>query len=244
MSEEVRQSFPTTHWSLVSRAGNDDADVRRAALEDLLRRYLEPLRRHLVARLSVAPDRAEDLLQDFISDKMLAQQLISRAQRERGRFRSFLLTSLQNFALNQLRQENARQRQMPQVSLDDAAPAAARGHDPATEFEVAWARQLLQEAVEQVRRECSASNRVEVWDVFQCRVLTPILEGTKPPSYEELVARKSLKSAESAANLLVTAKRMFVRTLRCIVGQYELGEEAIDAEIADLREILSRASAH
>ena len=82
------------------------------------------------------------------------------------------------------------------------------------------------------------SGRADVWGVFQCRLLDPSLQGTAPVDYEELVARFGLQSPSQASNVLVTAKRTFARALRSVVGEYALGDDEIDAEIRELREIL------
>src|SRR5881394_3079150 len=110
-SEQRR--FPTTRWSLVARAcgggggdGGDglavDHEVRREALATILHRYLPALRAHLLAK-SIAPDRADDLLQAFVADKVIERNLLARADRARGRFRGFLAAALNNYCANQLR---------------------------------------------------------------------------------------------------------------------------------------------
>src|SRR5687768_6670248 len=78
--------FPTTHWTLVESAGSASDAERRAALGGLLARYLAPMRAYLIVSKRVAPDRADDLLQAFVADKVLEQGLLRRAERGRGRF--------------------------------------------------------------------------------------------------------------------------------------------------------------
>src|SRR5678815_584864 len=99
------QEFPTTRWSLIERTQcADGAPVAagRTAMGMVLTRYLPPLRAHLLRR-GIAADRVDDLLQGFIADKVLERDLLATADRERGRFRSFLITALNNYAANQLR---------------------------------------------------------------------------------------------------------------------------------------------
>jgi len=83
--------FPTTHWSLVVRAGHDAAETQREALEQLLRRYLPALHAHLVHTRRVAPDEADDLLQDFVASRIIEKGLVGRADQELGKFRWYLL---------------------------------------------------------------------------------------------------------------------------------------------------------
>jgi RNA polymerase sigma-70 factor (ECF subfamily) len=233
-------AFPTTHWSLVARVGHDDGSVRRAALVELLTRYLPALRTHLVLRKGLRRDRADDVLQQFLADKVLEDDLIPRARREKGKFRTFLLTALDRFVANVFRHEAAQKRRPAgEVPLEEAAGEADDAAGPAAAFDAAWARQVVAQGVEATRFECEASARPDVWGVFEARVLGPTLDGADPVPHEQLAERFGFRSAEESANLLVTGKRMFARNLRAVVGRYEPGEAEIDAEIADLRATLS-----
>jgi len=71
-------------------------------------------------------------------------------------------------------------------------------------------------------------------------LLGPMLHHAEPLPYEQLVEKFRLASPAQASNLLITARRMFVRVLRAVIGEYEPDEKAIDAEIAELMEQLSR----
>src|SRR3954471_12003993 len=88
--------FPQTQWTLLGRAGEVTSDGQRTALGDLLQRYMPALRTHLLLERRLPPQRADDLLQAFVSRKVLEQRLIRKADRGRGTFRSFLLRSLNN----------------------------------------------------------------------------------------------------------------------------------------------------
>jgi RNA polymerase sigma-70 factor (ECF subfamily) len=247
MSAEVTKQparcFQTTRWSLVARAGDIDPSVRRNALRDLLTCYLPALRAHISFRLRKCPDAIEDYLHDFLTDKVLEAKLIPQARRERGKFRTFLLTALDRFVADRIAYDNAARRRPAggTVPLGQAAGVASGSVDPSDAFHVAWARQVLDRAVADLRGRCAAEGRLDMWGVFEGRVLTPTLDGSEAEPYERLVERFSLRSAEAASNLLVTAKRAFARCLADAVGEYETDPERIDCEIAELRQILSRS---
>ena len=76
--------------------------------------------------------------------------------------------------------------------------------------------------------------------MFEARILNPMLHGAEPLSYDELVGRFALPSPSAAANALVSAKRMFIRNLRSVIGEYAQGEEQIAEEIGQLRAALAR----
>jgi len=242
----ARLSFPSTHWSLVTRVGQPNGAGQQQALEQLLIRYLPALKAHLLHRRKIASDWAADLLQGFITDKILERGLIEQADREKGRFRTFLLKALDNYVVSELRRERAKKR-----SPGDAAFVTvdeARDHDglspPVSDvFDLAWAREVLAEAVRWMQVECEKSRRTDIWGVFKCRVLDPTLGQTEPLPYEQLVERFGFQSPTQASNVLITAKRMFVRMLRSVVGEYARDETDIDAELEDLKRILFEARA-
>jgi DNA-directed RNA polymerase specialized sigma24 family protein len=237
--------FPATHWSLVARAGQSDPLSRQEALGQLLKRYIPALRAHLVYRKGFAPDRADDFIQEFVAGKVLQKDLIARADRRLGKFRTFLLTALDRFVNNQLRNESAKKRapEKGTVPLDERFADASPHRGPGEAFDVAWARSVISEALRQMREHCEASGRPELWALFECRVVGPILEGTPPVDYARLVERFGFRSPIQASNALTTAKRMYARELRAVVGQYADSDEEVEAEIRELKCILAYAGA-
>ena len=235
--------FPTTHWSLIGRASQDDPTLRRAALGELLTRYLPALKAHLLFRKQIAPERVDDVLQDFITGKILEQNLLPRVVRGKGKFRTWLLTALDRFVVSEHRYRTAAKRCPTGSICIDAADHLAAPATPSDAFDHAWAREVLAETLQRMQAECTAAERPELWGVFECRVLAPTVGDTPPLPYEELVERFGLASPAQASNVLITAKRMFVRHLRAVVGEYAPGREAVDEEIRDLQRILASPGA-
>lgn len=249
MAEETYgefRSFPSTHWSFVDEAAQTDAEAGRKALGALVVRYLPALRAHLVLKKRIARDEAEELLLAFVASKFVEEELVAKADRQRGRFRTFLLTALDRFVANRMRDATAKKRSPADgrlVPLDEHVHPAETEDSPARAFDVAWARQVISQCLGRMQEECQASDRPDIWDVFECRLLGPALDGTRPVPYEVLAKRFGFASPTQASNVLVTAKRMFERTMRAVVGEYVAGEKEIDEEIADLRRILARTGA-
>ena len=119
---------------------------------------------------------------------------------------------------------------------------AVDGHNTDV-YDVAWARQVLAEALRRMEQRCLAAGREDTWGVFQKRFVSPILERTEPAPYEHLVREFGFRSPSQAANALTTAKRMFARSLRGVVGEYCAGEDEVEEEIRGLMEILSASDA-
>jgi RNA polymerase sigma-70 factor (ECF subfamily) len=235
------QAMPETHWSLIARAENGNTMVRREVLTEVLLRYVPALKAHLVYKKRISPDNADDLLQAFIMDKLLENWIIAVADRSRGRFRTFLLTALDNFVASRQRYDTAAIRNPGDLeSLYETTPVG-QTLSLGDEFDVAWARQLLDRAFEQMKLHCQETGRPDLWEVFHARVLAPLFDNAAPLPYGQLIARLGFDSPGQAASVLVTAKRTFIRILRSLVKEYEM-DEAVDEEIADLRAILARYS--
>lgn len=226
--DEPLGQFPATQWSLVDALRAGDEAERRRVLGVLLGRYLPALRAYLVAGKRVEAGRAEELLQGFVADKILERDLMGRAEAARGKFRTFLLTALQRYVIDRGRAEKVR----AAGSIDDVDVADAGRADA---FEVAWGREVLREALKRMRENCGKWGRADLWAVFEGRVLGPALEGKAAVAYEDLMPRFGWGTAAQASNALVTAKRMFERELRGVIGEYAQDEGEVEEELRDLR---------
>ena len=237
-------SFPPTQWTQVELAGQRMPHGPAPALEQLLTRYAPVLRSHLLRRRLPAAD-VDDVLQDFIADKVLKQNLLARADRSRGRFRSFICSALNHYAANRHRSQMSQKRSPGALGSLDAGHHTCGVDDtsPSDAFDIDWARSILAQTVQRMRERCQAAGREDVWTVFDCRIRAPMLESVPIVPYEQLIQRLSLTTPLEAANILVTAKRMFQRTLREVIGEYAMEPDAVEDEIRDLIDILSRARA-
>jgi RNA polymerase sigma-70 factor (ECF subfamily) len=245
MSNDTPEDFrglPTTDWSLVAHAGLPGEQTGLESLNELLSRYRPALKAHLVLKKKFSPTQADDLIQGFLSTKILDDGLVSRADPRKGKFRTILLTALDNYVISVIRRDSAKKRSPEHgfVSLEDSADQCGAVQPLPDPFDVAWAHEIVLEALRRVKAECTASGRSAYWSVFDSRVVAPIFDGAEALPYERVVARFGFRSPTEASNALVTAKRMFVRALRAVVAEYARDEEGIDREIEDLRAILSR----
>lgn len=163
--------FPDTRWSLVLAAsGRDGTDVRaHAALDELCGQYWFPL--YAFARRSGhAPAAAEDLTQGFFA-LLLSHELLAKADRERGRLRSFLLGSFKNFMSNERRNEHREKRggAQPAFSLDHALAEEWFGVEPAEDaapevrFDRDWAHATVAQALAAVGEECAQRGKADVF---------------------------------------------------------------------------------
>ncbi len=236
------QLFPTTHWSLVMRAGADPSVAQRDALGDLLRRYEGAFRTFVMTRHRLPRERAEDLVQGFILSRVLERNLLARADAGRGKFRNFVMTALERYAVDQFREAAALKRAGDRAGVDvqayqDALPGPADG-DPAAAFDASWASAAVRQSVERMRAATEVT-RPDLWGVFSDRLLGPAFDGAEPTAYADLIARLGFADEAKAASGLQTAKRIFARILRGVVAEYALTADDVDQEIDDLKAALA-----
>lgn len=224
---------------MIHRAGAESA-LAREALSELLVTYRPAMCAHVARRRRVDVNRAEDLVQGFITDRVLEKNLIAHADRDKGRFRTFLLTALDRYVASQFQYEQRQKRapkDAPVVALSGAeADGGAAGTDA---FDVAWATASLAEAARRMQAECDESQRADLWGVFEARLYAPLTRGVEPADYGDVIARYRFGSPMKASNALMTAKRMFTRHLRAVVAEYAGDEDQVDIEIAELRDVLA-----
>lgn len=229
--------FPSTQWLLVDMAGQSSPIIARAAMNHLLERYWQPMFVHLRYK-GVPPEAAEDLLQDFILE-ILDKNLLSVADRTKGKFRTLLLTALDRFAISKHRYNTAAKRAPKDLRSLDAGEGTdvPGGEGPSLAFERAWALDVLAETLAAMHEECESTGDMTRWTIFDRRVLAPLFEDAEAPDYVTLARDLGLAGEKAAMNLLVTAKRQFARTLRDLVREYivQSGPQATTAVVAESR---------
>jgi RNA polymerase sigma-70 factor (ECF subfamily) len=107
-SPDADRQFRTTRWTQVRKANNHDLPGAAEALSQLCREYWYPLYAY-VRRRGCSHADAEDLTQDFFA-RLLDKQSLQRADSNRGRFRSFLLASIDHFLCNEWAKRKAQKR--------------------------------------------------------------------------------------------------------------------------------------
>jgi RNA polymerase sigma-70 factor (ECF subfamily) len=163
------QWFLTTHWSVVLSARDLNPDLAHAAREELCKTYWAPIHSY-VRWQGYSPEDAKDLTQAFFA-KLLEKDFWARANPEKGRMRSFLLTGLKQFLWDERDRANAAKRGggAPVVSLDDSEvkeQSFATGDQNAAErsFDQKWAAAILDAARARLREECAGSGKAALFE--------------------------------------------------------------------------------
>jgi len=232
------QTFLTTHWSLIEsiRAGEDRG---HALIGSLLRDYWKPVYCYL-RRRGFANEEAKDLTQAFFHEIVLGKELVQQADRGKGRFRSFLLTSLRNYLIN-VRDKETAQKRVPRgklVPLDmvdpEALPAVAADLSPDDCFNHVWVSSLLERALHEVETSCHEDGKTAYWKVFEERVLQPIVEETEPPAVKDICDRYGIPDGGKLANMIVTVKRRVRAALEKLVQESVMSADEASDELQDM----------
>jgi DNA-directed RNA polymerase specialized sigma24 family protein len=213
--------FPTTRWNIVETLKGEDEEARRAALGEIIGIYGPPLLAFALRHShgTRTAEDCEDLVNDFFL-RCVQGGILARADRARGKFRSFLSTSFKYYITNDQRSSQT-QRRKPSggfVSLAAVTEELGPALEPRTTEtpEDAFNRVLRRSMFEQVLREfsegCRAAGRETTFQLFLRRDVKPIRDGTPAPTYAELAEECHLPS-ENAANKQALAAREEFRGL-------------------------------
>ena len=242
------EAFPLTHWTQMVHMSAEQEPSGRAAMGQFLARYWKPVYCYL-RRRGVSNEDAKDLTQGFFQEVILARGLIRRSRRERGRFRTLLLTALNNYINSVHRARTARKR-MPATGLVGlgsvdwaAAPQPASRATPEDAFNYAWASALIDQVIADVERQCHAAGKAVHWQVFCGRLLRPLLDNTEPVPLAALCDQHGIANEVRASNMVITVKRRFQAAMRNHVRQFVDSQEQVEREIQDLMAALSAGRA-
>jgi RNA polymerase sigma-70 factor (ECF subfamily) len=232
-------AFTTTHWSVVLAAADAGSPRQAEALEKLCRTYWYPLYAYARQCGNIAAD-AQDLTQSFFAH-FLEKDRVSRANPERGRFRSFLLMLFKNYLTNEWHRARAQKRGGGQTIFSlDAAAAEGRyvlepteSVTPVRAFEKAWAVSTLEQALARLRQEYADAGKAALYEK-----LNPFLLGEKPAETSAELARQ-LEMSEAALRMAVTRMRQRCRAaLRHEVAHTVERPEDADDELRHLLAVL------
>ena len=171
-TENGAVAFTTTHWSVVLEA-QGESPAAREALEKLCRTYWRPIY-GFVRRQGVGPEEAKDLTQGFFA-LLLERRDLNTVRQEKGRLRSYLLTSLKHFLTNERNRAMAIKRGEGQrlIPLEDLRDRELIGFDPSETlaadqiYERRWALSVLDQALARLGDEHRAAGTMRLFNQLQ-----------------------------------------------------------------------------
>jgi RNA polymerase sigma factor (sigma-70 family) len=231
--------FPTTRWTLVVAAGDPHHKEARSALVSLCENYWYPLYAYL-RRRGHSADQAQDLTQEFFI-RVLEGRYLDRADPEKGRFRSFIMTSLKFFVADEEDRHRARKRGGGMVVSLELSSGEERyqrepAHDETPEriFERRWALSLLDRVVEKLREEFVQHGRPEHFERLKVFLL-----GQSDAPYAALA--KEMNTSEGALKVAIHRLRKRYRELfRQEIADTVADPAEVESELRYLAAVLTR----
>jgi DNA-directed RNA polymerase specialized sigma24 family protein len=198
-SGDSAREFLTTQWSVVLSCSGEEEEKAKAALSQLCRTYWRPIFT-FICRRGFSVSDAQDLTQDFFMI-VLNRSLLHSADPMRGRFRSLLLKSLQNFLIDADKKRNAGKRGggvdfvlwddwMAEAPSQLCFPTRILETWPAERlYDLRWAATVVEQALRRLSEECESRGRRRVFDTLQGHLVTE----RSDISYEELAVLLGVK---------------------------------------------------
>ncbi len=232
-----RDYFATTQWTMVLNAGRSDSTNARNALAQLCQSYWYPLYAY-VRRRGNSPEDAADLTQGFFT-RLLKLNSLADVRREKGKFRSFLLASLNHYISDEWDRERAQKRGPGRaISLEADAAEARLSREPANTltpenlFERKWAMTLLDLVVQRLQREYESAGKVALFLALRFSIA-----GEAEEPYAKISAE--LGMSEPALRVAVHRLRQRYRQLlRDEIARTVATEAEVDGEIKHLFQAL------
>ncbi len=230
--------FRSTLWTLVLRAKEPEAPGRRQALETLISAYWKPLY-FFVRRRARDTEAAKDLVQGFFA-ALLEKNYLQYVDRDRGKFRSFLLTAFEHYAADARDHDRAQKRgggqaplplDFPRADTEFSREPASKDVDPTRRYRRDWALNVLAQALQALRQEFEAKE-------FDALRLHLSYGAEKPPSYQEVAERLGV-SENDVRNRIHRIRARYKDAILDVIRGYT-GSEAEAAE--ELRELLGAFS--
>ncbi|MBC8096444.1 MAG: sigma-70 family RNA polymerase sigma factor [Akkermansiaceae bacterium] len=235
--------FIATSWTAVMAAGQPEAPQAQEALARLCEAYWQPLHDY-VRRLGHSETDAKDLTQEFFL-RVLSKNILAAADRDKGRFRTFLLTALNHFLANEWHRANAVKRGGGKVtvSIDEETEDEQPRHEPATElspetiYQRSWAASVFRQAHERLGEEYESAGKTRLFEQLKA-----FLEGSPDPRGYHAVAA-ALSMTPNAVGVAVHRMRQRLgQLIRAEVERTLVNPTAtdIDGEMRFLLETLGR----
>ena len=233
--------FGSTHWSVIHAAAQSSSPRAQEAMAKLCAAYWSPLYGYL-RRQPMTREQAEDLTQEFFARQFVTGHVLKGLDGSKGKFRAWLLTSLQNLVRNERDRTTALKRgagssHLPLDFFDTAEGRFLQEASPALSaeqlYEQNWAMTLFHKGREQLRAKYTAARKQKRFEV-----LAVFLPGGGGGSQPRAAATLRIKT-NAAKQAVDRLKKEFGKTLRAEIARTVSDPAEVDEEIRHLMTVCS-----
>ena len=232
----AQQAFRSTLWTVVLKAKDLSSPDRRQALETLIQTYWKPIY-FFVRRKGNDPDTSKDMVQGFFA-ALLEKNFLQYVERGKGKFRSFLLTALEHFMINEYERIRAEKRGGGRLSFSlDFSEAESQvsgrpgqGETPEKVFLQNWAHRVMAEALRELKRDYVEEGRDAEFEALRLH----LTEGTHgAPSYAEIAGTLGL-TEDDIRKRIYRAREGYRKAIYEVTRSYTDNEDDAQEELRDL----------
>ena len=227
-------AFPATLWSVVVRAKDVRSPDRRQALGTLIRAYWKPLY-FFIRRKGNTVESSKDLTQGFFT-QLIEKDFLKYVDRDRGKFRTFLLTAFEHHVADEFDRARAQKRggDHPPLSLDfEAAEGEIAGRlsePPDRAFRRDWAIRVMSQALDRLRAGFEQSGRPAEFEAIKGHLTATRPDGA---TYED-IARTLGISVEDVRNRIKAARARYREAILDVIRSYTDSEAEAKDELTEL----------
>ncbi len=232
----AQRSFQSTLWTVVLAAKYPSSPDRREALQKLIETYWKPVYL-FIRRRGNDREASKDLAQGFFA-ALLERQFLQYVQRDRGKFRTFLLTALEHFMADEHDRAQALKRGggRSAFSLDFASAEGEVGSEPAAPdsldrgFRRDWALKVMSQALQAVKREFAESGRAQEFEALRLHLSFAAKEA---PSYAEVASALGVGEGD-VRNRIHRTRARYREAILGVIRSYTETDDDAREELRDL----------
>jgi DNA-directed RNA polymerase specialized sigma24 family protein len=241
MNDAQQAIFATTRWTIVLRAAVENTPESNAALAEVCKAYWYPLYAY-VRRQGFDPHTAQDLTQEFFA-KLIEKNYLAGADRQRGRFRWFMITAFKCFLANEFDRVHAQKRgggEKP-LSLDQMTAEERYAHEPSDTmnadliYDRRWALDLLARARTRLNQQYAEGDKARRYEL-----LSPFLPGGEPTASQAALGEQLGLSENAVKQEVHRMKKRLAELIRSEVEQTVSHPDDVDDELRHLIDIACR----
>ena len=233
-----RENFPETVWSSLVGAAGPQGAAREQALSELAGLYWRPVYKYIRTAGGATIEDAKDLTQEFFGYLMTAD-VLAKYDRERARFRTFLKAVLGNFLSTARRDATRLKRGGGRISVPldvdvletSEFLAERKGMTPEQVFDRQWAREIITESLDELRRQLAAENRAAHMRVYE---LYHGLHGTSEAPTSASVSRETGLPEQQVKDHLAYARTRLEKIVRERLAKRVVSPREVAEEINEL----------
>ncbi len=228
--------FPSTLWTAVLTARDPSSPLRREALQRLIEAYWKPVY-FFVRRRGRDREASKDLTQGFFT-ALLEKNYLQYVDRDRGKFRTFLLRALDHYLADDYERHPARKRGGGQTLLSpnfreaeaQMALEPSSGESPDRAFRRDWALRVLSQALSRLREEFARAGRQSEFEALRLHLS---VGAGAAPSYAEIARTLSISEGD-VRNRIHRTRARYREAILDVVRSYAVDEQSAEEEIRDL----------